>query len=592
MVRWAQESVIEDPELVRAMFVLLHRQYDGIGGQVRALPKAYTINSVSIEDTINLLAALGQIRSLLSVRMGREEEKLMIRGLGEIMNNKVFYQHPNLMRALGMHETVMEVMVNVLSGGDSKEITFPKMVANCCRFLCYFCRISRQNQKAMFDHLSYLLENSSVGLASPSMRGSTPLDVAAASVMDNNELALALREPELEKVVQYLAGCGLQSCVMLMHKGYPDIGWNPVEGERYLDFLRFAVFCNGESVEENANVVVRLLIRRPECFGPALRGEGGDGLLAAMEEAIRISQDPSRDGLSPVSESSRTLSDMLDEEEDDTIHMGNAIMTFYSALIDLLGRCAPEMHLIHAGKGEAIRIRAILRSLIPIEDLVGVISIPFSMPNLAKDGVVVEPDMSAGFCPDHKAAMVLFLDRVYGIEDQNFLLHLLEVGFLPDLRAAASLDTAALSATDMALALNRYLCTAVLPLLTKCAPLFAGTEPFASLIDSLLHTVYRLSKGCCLTKAQRDAIEECLLAVCGKLRPSMMQHLLRRLVFDVPLLNEHTKMPLKLLTNHYERCWKYYCLSGGWGSFGVASDEELHLSRKLFWGIFDALSCK
>lgn len=82
MVRWAQESVIEDPELVRAMFVLLHRQYDGIGGLVRALPKTYTINSVSVEDTINLLASLGQIRSLLSVRMGKEEEKLMIRGLG------------------------------------------------------------------------------------------------------------------------------------------------------------------------------------------------------------------------------------------------------------------------------------------------------------------------------------------------------------------------------------------------------------------------------------------------------------------------------------------------------------------------------
>nr|XP_038032572.1 ryanodine receptor 2 isoform X3 [Anas platyrhynchos] len=590
MVRWAQESVIEDPELVRAMFVLLHRQYDGIGGLVRALPKTYTINSVSVEDTINLLASLGQIRSLLSVRMGKEEEKLMIRGLGDIMNNKVFYQHPNLMRALGMHETVMEVMVNVLGGGESKEITFPKMVANCCRFLCYFCRISRQNQKAMFDHLSYLLENSSVGLASPSMRGSTPLDVAAASVMDNNELALALREPDLEKVVRYLAGCGLQSCPLLISKGYPDIGWNPVEGERYLDFLRFAVFCNGESVEENANVVVRLLIRRPECFGPALRGEGGNGLLAAMEEAIQISEDPTRDGPSPSNGSSKTLE--MEEQEDDTIHMGNAIMTFYAALIDLLGRCAPEMHLIHAGKGEAIRIRSILRSLIPLEDLVGVISIPFHMPTIAKDGTVVEPDMSAGFCPDHKAAMVLFLDRVYGIEDQDFLLHLLEVGFLPDLRAAASLDTAALSATDMALALNRYLCTAVLPLLTRCAPLFAGTEHHASLIDSLLHTVYRLSKGCSLTKAQRDSIEECLLSICGQLRPSMMQHLLRRLVFDVPLLNEHAKMPLKLLTNHYERCWKYYCLPGGWGNFGAASEEELHLSRKLFWGIFDALSQK
>lgn len=32
------------------------------------------------------------------------------------------------------------------------------------------------------------------------MRGSTPLDVAAASVMDNNELALALEEPDLDKV--------------------------------------------------------------------------------------------------------------------------------------------------------------------------------------------------------------------------------------------------------------------------------------------------------------------------------------------------------------------------------------------------------
>ncbi|TRY59413.1 hypothetical protein DNTS_004316 [Danionella cerebrum] len=592
MVRWAQESVIEDPELLQAMFVLLHRQYEGVGGQERALPKTYTINGGSVEDTISLLAALGQIRSLLSVRMGREEETLMIHGLSDIMNNKVFYQHPNLMRALGMHETVMEVMVNVLSGGEAKEITFPKMVANCCRFLCYFCRISRQNQKAMFDHLSYLLENSSVGLASPSMRGSTPLDVAAASVMDNNELALALREPDLEKVVQYLAGCGLQSCVMLMSRGYPDIGWNPVEGERYLDFLRFAVFCNGESVEENANVVVRLLIRRPECFGPALRGEGGNGLLAAIEEAIKISEDPSRDGPDEKHTPNEVMEQEENEEEDDTIHMGNAIMTFYAALIDLLGRCAPEMHLIQAGKGEAIRIRAILRSLIPIQDLVGVISIPFLMPTIAKDGSVTEPDMSAGFCPDHKAAMVLFLDRVYGIEDQNFLLHLLEVGFLPDLRAAASLDTTALSATDMALALNRYLCVAVLPLLTRCAALFAGTEPFASLIDSLLHTVYRLSKGCCLTKAQRDAIEDCLLSVCGKLRPSMMQHLLRRLVFDVPVLNEHTKMPLKLLTNHYERCWKYYCLSGGWGSFGSASDEELHLSRKLFWGIFDALARK
>lgn len=106
------------------------------------------------------------------------------------------------------------------------------------------------------------------------MRGSTPLDVAAASCIDNNELALALQEQDLEmvrhpkvqmeifvtsfcdsyknlfvslfvQVVKYLAGCGLQSCPMLLSKGYPDIGWNPCGGEKYLDFLRFAVFVNG-----------------------------------------------------------------------------------------------------------------------------------------------------------------------------------------------------------------------------------------------------------------------------------------------------------------------------------------------------------
>ncbi|XP_036006629.1 ryanodine receptor 3 isoform X7 [Fundulus heteroclitus] len=589
MVSWAQECHIQDPKLVRKMFSLLRRQYDSIGELLRAMRKTYTISAASVQDTINLLASLGQIRSLLSVRMGKEEEKLMIDGLSDIMNNKVFYQHPNLMRILGMHETVMEVMVNVLGGDKSQEIAFPKMVASCCRFLCYFCRISRQNQKAMFDHLSYLLENSSVGLASPAMRGSTPLDVAASSVMDNNGLALALEEPDLDKVVTYLAGCGLQSCPMLLAKGYPDIGWNPIEGERYLSFLRFAVFVNGESVEENSSVVVKLLIRRPECFGPALRGEGGNGLLAAMKEAIKISETPALDLPGSVHRVSSDLSADGDDEEE-VVHMGNAIMSFYSALIDLLGRCAPEMHLINKGKGEALRIRAILRSLVPTEDLVGIISIPLKTPILNKDGSMTEPDMSASFCPDHKAPMVLFLDRVYGIEDQSFLLHLLEVGFLPDLRAATTLDTEVLCTTETALAMNRYIGSAMLPLLTRCAPLFAGTEHHATLIDSTLHTIYRLSKGRSLTKAQRDAIEECLLSICKHLRPSMLQQLLHRLVFDVPLLTEYCKMPLRLLTNHYEQNWKYYCLPSGWGSFGTASEDELLLTKRIFWGVFDSLS--
>lgn len=122
-------------------------------------------------------------------------------------------------------------------------------------------------------------------------------------------------------------------------------------------------------MEENANVVVKLLIRRPECFGPALRGEGGQGLLVAMKEAIKISEDPTLDlpkipeGVSAryetftlcrsvsvtslISQSQENFNSVhcsSGEEGGEIIHMGNAIMSFYSALIDLLGRCAPEMH--------------------------------------------------------------------------------------------------------------------------------------------------------------------------------------------------------------------------------------------------------
>lgn len=42
------------------------------------------------------------------------------------------------------------------------------------------------------------------------------------------------------------------------------------------------------------------------------------------------------------------------------------------------------LQLIQAGKGEALRIRAILRSLVPIEDLVGVISLPVQIPSYGK----------------------------------------------------------------------------------------------------------------------------------------------------------------------------------------------------------------
>lgn len=50
-----------------------------------------------------------------------------------------------------------------------------------------------------------------------SLRGSVPLDVAYSSFMDNNELALALKEEDLEKVTIFLSRCGLAVSENLLH---------------------------------------------------------------------------------------------------------------------------------------------------------------------------------------------------------------------------------------------------------------------------------------------------------------------------------------------------------------------------------------
>lgn len=107
------------------------------------------------------------------------------------MDNRVFYQHPDLMRSLCVHETVMAIMVNRLNKSKQEQTSMSpttdvegmtnstnetqdnqenhttkedkvELVTTCCKFLSYFCRTSRHNQRAMFEHLSYLLENSSM----------------------------------------------------------------------------------------------------------------------------------------------------------------------------------------------------------------------------------------------------------------------------------------------------------------------------------------------------------------------------------------------------------------------------------------------
>ena len=71
---------------------------------------------------------------------------------------------------------------------------------------------------------------------------------------------------------------------------------------------------------------------------------------------------------------------------------------------------------------------------------------------------------------------------------------------------------ASVSDSDMALGMNRYLCNSVLPLLTNYCEYFKDADFASELMDTTLHTVYRLSKCRCLTKNQRDTVSDFLVA--------------------------------------------------------------------------------
>lgn len=114
IVLWAEESQIETSKLVREMFSLLVRQYDTVGELIRALEKTYVINAKTKADVAEMWIGLSQIRALLPVQMSQEEEELMRKRLWKLVNNHTFFQHPDLIRILRVHENVMAVMMNTL----------------------------------------------------------------------------------------------------------------------------------------------------------------------------------------------------------------------------------------------------------------------------------------------------------------------------------------------------------------------------------------------------------------------------------------------------------------------------------------------
>lgn len=89
-----------------------------------------------------------------------------------------------------------------------------------------------------------------------------------------------------------------------------------------------------------------------------------------------------------------------------------------------------------------------------------------------------------------------------------------------------------------------------------------------STLDATLHTVYRLSKNKMLTKGQREAVSDFLVALTtyvlrfslkkivkklllfnfSAMQPAMLLKLLRKLTIDVSKLSEYTTVALRVKT--------------------------------------------
>ena len=95
-----------------------------------------------------------------------------------IQRSELFYCHPHLLRQLGVHTILLDLMKTYLGISSRSSVEEALLtsrrkrrlyaqldssatppVADCCRFLCNFARISQANQRALFCYLSMFLNH-------------------------------------------------------------------------------------------------------------------------------------------------------------------------------------------------------------------------------------------------------------------------------------------------------------------------------------------------------------------------------------------------------------------------------------------------
>ena len=186
----------------------------------------------------------------------------------------------------------------------------------------------------------------------------------------------------------------------------------------------------GKSVQENALIIIRLLIQRPECLGPALAGDAL-GLEKVYEAVTNDKLDDSQLMSDTISLSSVSFTSS-------TIFGGSGlqiILPFYNSLVKLLAWCSPDIDRLQTtnknDKNDLQRsvqknTHHILCSLISKQSILGVLALSF--------------EKAKALLPKHKEVVLQFLDKVYGCTDAKFLTDLLSKSFIPDIKLALNLE--------------------------------------------------------------------------------------------------------------------------------------------------------
>ncbi len=148
MISWATVEIYS-PELISEIFSLLYRQYDEVHELVQALRKTYVIEVANGDkganyDVTGFRQALGGLRLLLKIGMGKREEELMRDVLRKVRNSAIFYCHPHLIRQLGVHSAVLELMqsyLGIAGSGENQVLSIRRkqrlcMVCTCTWDVC------------------------------------------------------------------------------------------------------------------------------------------------------------------------------------------------------------------------------------------------------------------------------------------------------------------------------------------------------------------------------------------------------------------------------------------------------------------------